>query len=60
MARTWRNERSTPKKHGQQGPKRPRMSEFAREYYQGQGYTTEVYCDAPMDSTADGYRKADA
>lgn len=38
MARTWRNERSTPKNDRQEGTKRPRMSDFARDYYLGQGY----------------------
>lgn len=47
MARTWRNERTTPKKPPVQAPVRPRMDEFAREYYQGLGYTPEI----PQDDT---------
>lgn len=47
MARTWRNERTTPKKHPQQGTKRPRMNEFAREWYQSHGYTTNVLSEVP-------------
>lgn len=48
MARTWRNERTTPKKDRQQGTKRPRMNDFARDWYQSHGYTVDAYCDAPM------------
>lgn len=62
MARTWRNERTdkrTSKQHaqhmGQEGTKRPRMSDFARDYYQSKGYVVEEYCD-----DAEGYRRADA
>lgn len=55
MARTWRNERTTPKKPPVQAPVRPRMNEFAREYYQGLGYTPEI----PVDDTMTGPAWAD-
>lgn len=42
MSRTWRAERSTSKKTPQKGPQKPRVTDFAREYYQGQGYQVEA------------------
>jgi hypothetical protein len=48
MARTWRNERTTPKKPPVQAPVRPRMDEFAREYYQGKGYSVDDTVTAPQ------------
>lgn len=47
MSRSWREERTTPKEQPKKLP-RPRVSDFAREYYQGKGYpveTPEEYCD---------------
>lgn len=41
MARTWRTERTTPKKPPLKAPVRPRRDEFAREYYSGKGYEQE-------------------
>lgn len=42
MSRTWRNERTTPKKQPRKGTQRPRMSEFAQEHYEGKGYTVTL------------------
>ena len=41
MSRSWREERKTPKEPRKDTP-RPRVSDFAREYYQGKGYQVEV------------------
>ena len=49
MSRSWKQERTTRKEPVQKAP-RPRMSDFAREYYQGKGYesvdTVTALCDA--------------
>lgn len=52
MARTWRNERTDKRdrqqralNQGQEGTKKPRMSDFARDYYRGKGYEVGEYCD---------------
>lgn len=53
MSRTIRKERTKPKQ-AQQGTQRPRMSDFARDYYRSKGYEVGEYCDASV-----GYREAD-
>lgn len=69
MARTWRTERTTPKKSPQQAPVRPRVSEFAEQWYEDHGYTVTapVGCHTPDDCLRDcacgsalGYLEADA
>lgn len=55
MSRTWRNERTTPKKPQRKGTQRPRMSDFAREHYEAKGYTVT----AP-EREAMAYLEADA
>ena len=42
MSRTWRTERKTPKEQVPRAPTRPRMGEFAEEWYKDHGYTTSV------------------
>lgn len=46
MARSWKQERTTPKTTPVK-PARPRMSDFAKELYQGKGYLVDPYCDEP-------------
>lgn len=46
MSRSWREERSTTKVQPKKAP-RPRVSDFAREYYQGKGYQVETPEDKP-------------
>lgn len=53
MSRTMRKERTTPK-GARKGPKQPRMSDFARDYYRSKGYEVGEYCDASV-----AYREAD-
>lgn len=49
MARSWKQERTTPKTTPVK-PARPRMSDFAKELYQGKGYQVDPYCDEPDDN----------
>lgn len=58
MARTWRTERTTPKKPPQQAPVRPRVNEFAKQWYEDHGYTVTAPADATEE--ARGYLEADA
>lgn len=48
MSRSWKQDRTTPKTPAKNAP-RPRVSDFAREYYKGKGYQVETpvdpYCD---------------
>lgn len=46
MSRSWREERTTPKEQPKKLP-RPRVSDFAREYYQGRGYKVDDTVTAP-------------
>lgn len=73
MARTWRTERTTPKEPRKATP-RPRVSEFARDYYKDKGYQVDTVtastiplCCSPLDclrdcdcGTALAYLEADA
>lgn len=54
MSRTWRAERSTSKKDRQKVPQKPCVTDFAREYYQGQGYQVEATMTPPVDAE-EGY-----
>lgn len=48
MARTWRTERTTPKKPPQQAPVRPRVNEFAKQWYEDHGYQVEDTVTRPI------------
>lgn len=39
MARTWKQERTTPKQQPRKATQRPRMNEFAEKWYKDHGYT---------------------
>lgn len=54
MARTWRTERTTPKQPRKDTP-RPRVSEFARDYYKDKGYQVDT-----VTGDARAYLEADA
>lgn len=58
MSRTWRTERKTPKEQAPKAPTRPRMGEFAEEWYKDHGYTVTAPCEASEE--ARGYLEADA
>lgn len=63
MSRTWRTERKTPKEQPLKAPTRPRMGDFAREYYQSKGYQVESTVTDPEGMAcfeAQGYLEADA
>lgn len=59
MARTWRTERTTPKEPRKDTP-RPRVSDFARDYYQGKGYVVELPQDDTVTGDARVYVEADS
>jgi hypothetical protein len=65
MARSWKQERTTPKQPRKATP-RPRVSEFAKQYYTDKGYTvdtagnaSESLCDT-VTGDARAYLEADA
>ena len=69
MSRTWRTERKTPKEQAPKAPTRPRMGEFAKEWYKDHGYTTShagechrhtVTAPCEASEEARGYLEADA
>lgn len=64
MSRTWRTERKTPKEQAPKAPTRPRMGEFAKEWYKDHGYTVTAPCEHVQEAhacyEAIGYLEADA
>lgn len=45
MARTWKQERTTPKQQPRKATQRPRMNEFAAKWYEDHGYTVTPLCE---------------
>jgi hypothetical protein len=55
MARTWKQERTTPKQQPRKATQRPRMNEFAAQWYKEHGYTVDT-----VTGDARAYVEADA